>query len=98
MASSSLNTRPHMSLFDVKNSMQLDMLDESRYQTDLWEVIKKLQAKKDGCKAEIQEIQKRGQTNLESLYVTYLQEMLDKMDNVIGMIYDAHFVLQGMLM
>ena len=28
---------------------------------------------------------------------TYIQEKLDKMDDVIGMIYDAHFALQGVL-
>ena len=44
--------------------------------------------------AEIQEIQHRGQTNFETLYVTYLQEKLDKIDDVIDMIYDTHVALQ----
>ena len=97
MASSSSNTRSQMTLFEVKNAMQGDMLYDSRCQKDLWEVIKKLEKQKDGFKAGIKHIQKCKNTNLETLYTIYLQEKLEKVDQVIGMVYDAHFALQEAL-
>jgi hypothetical protein len=90
------NQRPAMTLFEVKNAMQLDMLLDSHRQQELWEVIKKLIDKKDVVKADLQELDAPGRvmTNLEQVFATYLKKKLAWLDSQIGMAYDAHFALR----